>query len=153
MVTPDAKVALVQNDDTNKVERLKLGDEIGGWEVQLIDSDNVVINKSNETKELALLRNKRKPTLKTTLRQELQQRRNGRQHRAENRLQPDSEQQQQGEETPESGEQNADEQNADEQNADQAATEENPDDSGSAAQQNRVQRVRRTAREVKTTEN
>jgi hypothetical protein len=139
MVTPDAKVALVQNDDTNKVERLKLGDEIGGWEVQFIDSDNVVINKSDETKELALLRNKRKPSLKTTLRQELRQKRNQDRRRAGNQQQQDSEQQGDGE--------TQEEQNADDQNTDQTVAGDSPDSEGTAAQQNKVQRVRRAGKE------
>jgi type II secretory pathway component PulC len=139
MVTSDAKVALVQNDDTNKVERLKLGDEIGGWEVQFIDSDNVVINKSDETKELALLRNKRKPSLKTTLRQELRQKRNQDRRRAGNQQQQDSEQQGDGE--------TQEEQNADDQNADQTVAGDSPDSEGTAAQQNKVQRVRRAGKE------
>ena len=93
MVVSDNKIALVKNDDTSKVVRLKLGDKIESWQLQTINSDSVVLNKNEETKELLLLRNKRKPTLKTTLRQELNEKRKKRRQRAANRRQQQQEQQ------------------------------------------------------------
>ena len=66
---------LIQNDDTRKVISLKPGDKIGGWLLQAIQSDKVTLRKGDDTKILPLIRNKRKPNLRTTLRKEQQKKR------------------------------------------------------------------------------
>ena len=64
--TPDAKIALVKNDETGKVARLKLGETIEDWALEIIENERVVLRKGEKTKEVQLLRNQRKPTQRTT---------------------------------------------------------------------------------------
>lgn len=64
--TPEAEIALVQNDETGKVARLRVGEKIASWQLEQVDANRVVLRKGDQIRELALLRNQRKPTQQTT---------------------------------------------------------------------------------------
>ena len=66
MITPEAKIALIQNDETGKVTSYGLGEKVANWNLEDIASDAVTLRKGTNSKTLPLIRNKRKPTLRTT---------------------------------------------------------------------------------------
>lgn len=144
MVVSDSKIALVQNDDTNKVIRLKPGEEIENWQLQTINANSIVLNKNDETKELPLLRNKRKPSLKTTLRQELQEKREQRRKRIANQQQGQEQEQEQEQEP---GQEMADE-GTEEQNEQQAEAQvdDNAEDNPVERRRKRLEQRNRTNR-------
>ena len=74
MVTPDSKMALVEVDESGNVARLKVGDEVEGWELDSVSADNVVLRKGESVKNLPLVRNKPPSPLKDARRRALEAR-------------------------------------------------------------------------------
>lgn len=63
MLIGTQKTALIQNQATGKVARLKVGDTLDNWQVVEVEPQRVtLLRRDGESKQLSLLRNQRKPS-------------------------------------------------------------------------------------------
>lgn len=60
VLTPETTMALVQVDKAGKIERLKVGAEVNGWQLQSVQADRVVLQSGERKLDLPLLRNRKK---------------------------------------------------------------------------------------------
>ena len=63
LITPKSTTAMVKVVDEEKTDLLKVGDKVESWQLAEIKPDSILLKKGKETKELALLRNQRKPSM------------------------------------------------------------------------------------------
>lgn len=64
-LTANAKVALIRNDQTHKVSRLNIGEEVANWQLEKVKPESVTLRRGDRSKQLPLLRNQTKPGLPT----------------------------------------------------------------------------------------
>ena len=62
LITPQATTAMVKVEDAEKTDLLKIGDKVETWQLAEIKTESVLLRKGDETKELILERNQRKPS-------------------------------------------------------------------------------------------
>lgn len=62
VLTPEATMALVQDDKTGKVSRLRVGERINLWQLQAVQADRVSLSSGETVLELPLERNKKPPS-------------------------------------------------------------------------------------------
>ena len=61
VLAPDITMALVQDDKTGKVARLRIGEQVNGWQLQSVQINRISLSSGGAVLELPLERNKRRP--------------------------------------------------------------------------------------------
>lgn len=74
LITPEATQALLKVDETGKVHRIKVGEQLESWRLEAIAADSVILRRDTQTKSLQLIRNQKKPTAGPTAQEALRQR-------------------------------------------------------------------------------
>jgi hypothetical protein len=61
VLTPEATMALLQDDKTGEIARLQVGDQVNGWHLKAVQANSVSLSKGDQAVDLPLVRNRSQP--------------------------------------------------------------------------------------------
>jgi hypothetical protein len=61
VLTPEATIALLQDDKSGEIARLQVGEQVNGWHLKAVQANSVSLSKGDQAVDLPLVRDRSQP--------------------------------------------------------------------------------------------